>query len=164
MLHRRSFPEMTTHQILYDPDCGFCRVCVAVLLRWDRHRRLRPVALRSPEADELLAGMAAQEQMSSWHLISPRWQRKVAENATILCHPENPGGVEIRSGGAAFSELFQLLPAGAPVARVADRFPHASERAYRWVADHRSAFGKPLPAATKRWAGRVISESEPESR
>ena len=34
---------MTQAAILYDPDCGFCRVCVAVILRWDRRGRLRPV-------------------------------------------------------------------------------------------------------------------------
>jgi predicted DCC family thiol-disulfide oxidoreductase YuxK len=162
MLHRRSFPEMTTHQILYDPDCRFCRVCVAALLRWDRRRRLRPVALKSTEAEALLAGMPEHEQMSSWHLVSPRWQRKVAENATILCHPAAEGAVW--SGGAAFSELFRLLPGGAPLAWLTGRFPNASERAYRWVADHRSAFGRPLPPGATRWADRVISESEPESR
>ncbi len=154
---------MTTHQILYDPDCRFCRVCVAVLLRWDRTRRLRPVALKSTEAKALLAGMPEHEQMSSWHLVSPGWQRKVAENATILCHPEDSAGA-VWSGGAAFPELFRLLPGGAPLARVADRFPDASERAYRWVADRRSGFGGTLPAAATRWADRVISESEPESR
>jgi predicted DCC family thiol-disulfide oxidoreductase YuxK len=136
---------MTDHPILYDPDCGFCRVCVAVLLRWDRHRRLRPVALRSPEADELLPGMPEHEQMSSWHLISPKAPR-------------------VWSGGAAFSELFRLLPGGAPLARVTSRFPHAAERAYRWVADHRTPIGRLLPATARRWAGRVISESAPESR
>ena len=120
---------MTTHSILYDPDCGFCRVCVAVLLRWDRQGRLRPV----PGQD-----------LDSWQLVLP--------DGTV------------RSAGSAFSPLFRLLPGGAPLARVADRFPHASDRAYRWVADHRSALGKPLPAATTRWADRVISESEPESR
>ena len=41
---------MTGHPILYDPDCGFCRVSLAVVLRWDRHGRLRPVALGSEEA------------------------------------------------------------------------------------------------------------------
>ena len=77
---------MTTHAIVYDPDCGFCRVCVAVVLKWDRERRLRPVALRSTEADRMLAGMPEDEQMASWHLVEPGWQRNVAENATNLCH------------------------------------------------------------------------------
>jgi predicted DCC family thiol-disulfide oxidoreductase YuxK len=120
---------MTTHPIVYDPDCGFCRVCVAVLLRWDRHGRLRPVA---------------REDLDSWQLV--------LADGTVRC------------AGAAFAPLFRLLPGGAPLGRLADRFPGASERAYRWVADHRTAFGKPLPGAAKRWADGVISESERRGR
>ncbi len=85
---------MTTTPILYDPDCGFCRVCVAVVLTWDRAGRLRPVPLGSGEAADLLRGMPEAEQMASWHLAE---------------HPE------IRSGGAAFSPLFRLLPGGGAV-------------------------------------------------
>jgi predicted DCC family thiol-disulfide oxidoreductase YuxK len=120
---------MTAHPLLYDPDCGFCRVCVAVVLTWDRHGRLRPV----PGAD-----------LESWQLHLP--------DGTV------------RAGGDAFAPLFRLLPGGAPLARLADRFPEASARGYRWVADRRSAFGRPLPAAARRWADRVISESARESR
>jgi predicted DCC family thiol-disulfide oxidoreductase YuxK len=36
---------MTSAPVLYDPDCGFCRVTLAFLLRWDVRGRLRPVAL-----------------------------------------------------------------------------------------------------------------------
>ena len=109
----------------------------------------------------MLAGMPESEQMASWHLVEPRWQRNVAENATILFHR---AGNSVFSGGAAFSPLFRLLPGGAPLARLADRFPGPAERGYRWVADHRSGFGKPIPDGVKRWADRVISESERESR
>ena len=132
---------MTAHSILYDPDCGFCRVCVAVVLRWDRHGRLRPVSLTSNEGIELLLGMPENERMASWHLLDTRW-----------------------SAGAAFSPLFRLLPGGRPLARLTDRFPRAAERGYRFVADHRTAFGKLLPAAAKRWADRVISESARNGR
>jgi predicted DCC family thiol-disulfide oxidoreductase YuxK len=149
---------MTKHAILYDPVCGFCQVCVAVVLRWDRQGRLRPVALGTEEADTLLAGMPEAEQMASWHLVDARWLGFGAENAPHTNH------LEIRSAGAAFSPLFRLLPGGAPLARIADRFPRASEAAYRWVADHRTAFGRPLPAAAKRWADRVISASARNSR
>jgi predicted DCC family thiol-disulfide oxidoreductase YuxK len=128
---------MSPHPLLYDPDCGFCRVCMALVLSWDRERKLRPVALTDPEAERLLAGMPEDERMASWHLVE----------------------LDVSSGGAAFSPLFRLLPGGAPLARLADRFPEGAKRGYRFVADRRSAFGKPLPAATKRWADRVISES-----
>jgi predicted DCC family thiol-disulfide oxidoreductase YuxK len=149
---------MTAHSLLYDPDCGFCKVCVAVVLRWDREGRLRPVALGTEEANTMLAGIPEADQMASWHLIEPRCKRKGAENATIRFHPE------VWSAGAAFSPLFRLLPGGDPLARIAQRFPEAADRGYRWVADHRSLFGRLLPAAAKRWADRVISESARDSR
>ena len=120
---------MTTYTILYDPDCGFCRVCVAVVLSWDRHRRLRPIP---------------GEDLDSWQLVLPDGR--------------------VVSAGAAFSPLLRLLPGGAPLARLTDRFPRAAERGYSFVADRRTAFGKPLPASAKRWADRVISESAAESR
>ena len=120
---------MTTHTILYDPDCGFCRVCVAVVLSWDRHGRVRPVP---------------GEDLDSWRLILP--------DGTVA------------SAGGAFSPLLRLLPGGAPLAWLTERFPRAAERAYRFVADRRTAFGKPLPDAAERWADRVISESAPASR
>ena len=135
---------MTAHSILYDPDCGFCRVCVAVVLRWDRRRTLRPVSSTSTEGIELLRGMPEDERMASWHLVLP--------DGTV------------HSAGAAFSPLFRLLPGGGPLARLTDRFPEAAERGYRFVADHRTAFSKPLPAAARRCADRVISESARNSR
>ena len=57
--------------ILFDPDCGFCRVSLALLLRWDRHGRLRPVPLGSEEADAFLAAMPDEQRMASWHLVEP---------------------------------------------------------------------------------------------
>lgn len=34
--------------VLYDDDCGFCEVMPAMLLRWDRATRVRPVSIQSP--------------------------------------------------------------------------------------------------------------------
>jgi predicted DCC family thiol-disulfide oxidoreductase YuxK len=149
---------MSPYPLLYDPDCGFCRVCMALVLSWDRERKLRPVALTDPEADRLLAAMPEDERMASWHLVDPSWMTNVAESATNVIQ------LEVSSGGAAFSPLFRLLPGGAPLARLADRFPEAAKRGYRFVADRRTGFGKPLPAAAKRWADRVISESAAPGR
>lgn len=120
---------MTVHSVIYDPDCGFCRVCVAVILRWDRHARLRAVP---------------GEELDSWQLVLP--------DGTV------------RSAGDAFPPLFRLLPGGAPLARLSERLPGASNRGYRWVADRRSAFGRLLPGAARSWADHVISESARESR
>jgi predicted DCC family thiol-disulfide oxidoreductase YuxK len=134
---------MTPTVVLYDPDCGFCRVVLALLLRWDTQGRLRPLALGSEEADGLLHGMPEDERMASWHLVED--------------------GV-VSSGGAAFPPVFERLPGGRPLARATERFPGASDRAYRWVADHRSLLGRPIPASARRWADRVISGSRPHGR
>ena len=135
---------MTGVPLLYDPDCGFCRVSLAVFLRWDTRGRLRPVALGSEEADTLLAGMPDERRMASWHLALP--------------------GRPVRSAGAAFPELFRMLPGGRPFAALTARFPRASERAYRLVADHRSPLGRALPSVARRWADGVISGSRPDGR
>ena len=113
---------MTAHPILYDPDCGFCRVCVAVVLRWDRHGRLRPV----PEAEDL-----------------------GARGSSSL-----PDGAAVRAAGRAPSHRCSGCCRaarrwrGSPTA-----FRGPAERAYRWVADHRSAFGRPLPAGRQALGG-----------
>ena len=114
---------METHSLRYDPDCGFCRVCMAGILKWDREGRVRP---------------EPGEDLDSWQLIPPDGR--------------------VISAGAAFSPLFRLLPGGAPLAWLADRYPGPADRGYRWVADHRTWFGKPIPARVRRWADRVISE------
>ena len=99
-----------------------CRWSLAKVLAWDRRRALRPVALQDPEAARLLAGMGEDERMASWHLIGPDGR--------------------VVSGGAAFVPLGRLLPGGRRLAALAERWPRAAERAYRLVADHRSALGR----------------------
>lgn len=136
--------------LVYDADCGFCRVSLALLLAWDRGARLRPVAVQSEEADGLLAGMPGERRMASWHLVT------------------EDGGV--RSGGAAFPALLRELPGGALPAALSARFPQLSERAYDWVAAHRSAIGRLVPGPTRRWADSSIKrrtrgqESSPPGR
>jgi predicted DCC family thiol-disulfide oxidoreductase YuxK len=123
---------MARATVLYDSDCGFCRWALAQLLRWDRRRLLRPLALQEPEASKLLPGMSEEERLASWHLVDALG--------------------EVRSAGAAFPALLRLLPGGAPFAAFAARFPRVSERGYRWIADHRSRFGRMLSEGAKRRA------------
>jgi predicted DCC family thiol-disulfide oxidoreductase YuxK len=124
--------------ILYDADCGFCKWALARVLAWDRERALRPVALQSPEADALLPGLDAETRMESWHLVTP-------EGA-------------VRSGGDAFEPLTRLLGRGRAFGRLAARFPRVADAGYRWVARHRSWFGR----LTRR--GRPAAERCIESR
>ena len=125
---------MTRHTVVYDRHCGFCRWALGWILRWDRRRALRPVALQDPEADVLLAGVP--DRMASWHLVD--------------------GDGRVRSAGVALAPLFRLLPGGLPVAALAGRFPRAAERSYRWVAEHRSWFGKPITEQMKARADALI--------
>jgi predicted DCC family thiol-disulfide oxidoreductase YuxK len=132
--------ERRSHQalLLYDADCGLCRWSLAKLLALDRARRLRAVALQDPEADRLLASISDEERMRSWHLVTP--------------------GGEVRSAGAAFAPLFELLPAGRPLATLARRFPAATQRLYEAVSGNRGGLGRLIPRGAVRRGDRRISE------
>jgi predicted DCC family thiol-disulfide oxidoreductase YuxK len=123
--------------VLYDEDCGFCRWSLGVLLRTDSRHQLRPVALQSPEAQRLLADLAPEERMASWHLISPAGDRS--------------------SAGAALPPLAALLPGGRLPAVGLALIPELDERGYRWVAGHRSWFGRVIPERAKRRADELIA-------
>jgi predicted DCC family thiol-disulfide oxidoreductase YuxK len=123
------------HVILYDRDCGFCKWSLDKLLRWDRAGRLRPVAIQSDEGERLLSGMSREAMLDSWHFVEP--------DGTVT------------SAGAAAVPLARLLPGGRPIAFVLGRFPRATERAYRWVADHRGTLARVL---------RIDPEYEPRRR
>jgi predicted DCC family thiol-disulfide oxidoreductase YuxK len=129
------------HRVLYDAECGFCRWSLAWVLRWDRARRLEPVALRDERASALLASIADDERMASWHLVAP--------DGSVL------------SAGAATAALLRLLPGGRPLAALGGRFPGALEHAYAWVARHRGAFGRPLGRRAIARAEATIAAREP---
>jgi predicted DCC family thiol-disulfide oxidoreductase YuxK len=122
--------------VVYDGDCGVCKTLLALLLRADRHRRLAPLALGTPAADALLHDLTPEQRNASWHLIDP------AGNRT--------------SAGAAAPPLVALLPGGAIPAGVLARFPRQTERAYRAVADNRSAIGRWIPWTVKRRAAAAV--------
>ena len=123
---------------IYDADCGFCRWSMARLLALDRRRRLRPLALGTPEADGLLADLSVEQREESWHLVAPDGRRW--------------------SAGAASPPLLRLLPGGRVPAAVLAAAPGATERVYRWVSDHRSTFSRLIPDAAKRRADRLIAD------
>jgi predicted DCC family thiol-disulfide oxidoreductase YuxK len=110
------------HTVLYDSDCGFCKWSLDKILAWDRDDRLRPVAIQSPEGQELLAGVPPEERLDSWHLVEP--------------------GGRVNSAGDGAPPLARVLPGGRPLAFVFGRFPRTTERAYRFVAGHRDWFAR----------------------
>lgn len=126
--------------VLYDADCGFCRFTLARLLDWDVRRRLRPVAIQSAEGQRLLAAMPEDDRLRSAHVVDADGR--------------------VRSGGAAVEVIARELPAGAPVGWVARALPGPTERAYRWVADHRTGLSRFVPGALKHRArGRIAARA-----
>jgi predicted DCC family thiol-disulfide oxidoreductase YuxK len=124
--------------LLYDADCGFCRFSVALVLTWDRSRRLRPVAIQSEEGQRLLAALPPPDRLASAHVV------------------EADGSV--RSGGSVAGPVLRRMPGGGPLARLANRTPRMTERGYRLVADHRSVLGRLIPRRGRRWAERQIAD------
>jgi len=108
--------------VLYDGNCGFCKWTLNVILRWDRARRLAPVAIQSDEGCRHLGGLGPEERLDSWHLVTEDGQ--------------------LYSAGAAAAPLARLLPGGRPLAVLFAAFPGATEAAYRVVANHRSELAR----------------------
>lgn len=125
--------------VLYDADCGFCRWSLAKLLAWDRRRRLRPVAIDSPEGERLLTGLSASERTASWHLVAD---------------------AERYSAAAAAPPLLRELPGGRPLAAVLERIPAPTERAYAWVAGNRRRLGRLIPETATGRADAKIKRRE----
>jgi predicted DCC family thiol-disulfide oxidoreductase YuxK len=124
--------------VLYDGDCGFCKVMLAILLRWDRAGRLTPVPIQSSGGEELLSGMTSSDRLASWHLID--------------------GAGVVRSAGDGLPVVFAALPGGSAIARLASQFPGATSLLYERVAAHRASLARPLSARARAWASAVIAE------
>jgi predicted DCC family thiol-disulfide oxidoreductase YuxK len=126
--------------VLYDGDCGFCSVMLAILLAWDRANRVCPVTIQSARGENLLTDVDPKDRLTSWHLVDAQ-------------------GV-LHSGGAGIPVIFDALPRGALIAGVLSRFPTATSRTYDWVARHRVLLGRPLRARPRAWAARVIADHQ----
>jgi predicted DCC family thiol-disulfide oxidoreductase YuxK len=109
--------------VLYDRDCGFCKWALDKILAWDRNQRLRPVAIQSEEGERLLADIAPERRLDSWHLVTDG---------------------KVQSAGAAAPDLFAALPGGRPLGALLRTFPGLTDRAYRWVAGHRDLLARLL--------------------
>jgi predicted DCC family thiol-disulfide oxidoreductase YuxK len=132
--------------LLYDDDCGFCRWSVARILRRDMAKSLQPLAIQGPDGSQLLASVAPERRLESWHLVL---------------------GERVFSGGDVFAPLLRLL--GRPgAAALLDRAPRMTNWAYYAVAGRRSLFGSLVPRSAKRRADALIQErsqvAQPEPR
>jgi predicted DCC family thiol-disulfide oxidoreductase YuxK len=134
-------PPDDSWTVLYDGECNFCRTLLALILSADRDRRLRPLAIQTPEGDRLLADLTPEQRLASWHLVAPDGHRE--------------------SAGGAGPPLLRLLPGGAAPAALLARAPKQTEHAYQWVAGHRSQLSRLVPSSAKRRAGRVVTQRTP---
>jgi predicted DCC family thiol-disulfide oxidoreductase YuxK len=97
------------------------------------------VALQSQRGRELTADLGELQRMASWHLVI---------------------GPKRVSGGRAAAPLLRMLRGGSPVAVLLERFPQATERAYRFLAGQRHALGRLITRrAAERARARVESRS-----
>jgi predicted DCC family thiol-disulfide oxidoreductase YuxK len=124
--------------VLWDRDCGFCAFVLALVLRADTRGVLRPAFIQSPEGERLLADMPEPERLASFHLVDDDGRRT--------------------SGGEALTVILRELPAGRPLAAVTGALPGVTERAYRWVAEHRALLSRPIPASAKERARKYVAK------
>jgi predicted DCC family thiol-disulfide oxidoreductase YuxK len=127
--------------LFYDADCDLCRWTAAKIAAWDRRGAVNIRALQDRVVSErLLGSMDEQARMASWHLVTPDGR--------------------VHSAGRGVAPLLRLLPGGGPVARVATAAGPLTERAYRFVASHRSAIGRLISrAARERAAERLRAQA-----
>ena len=112
-------PDLT---VLYDADCGVCRLTILALERLDWRGRLRPLPLQAygqerPTRDELLATL----------------------------HVGDPAGGWARGGDAAL-RIAAVVPVLRPLA-ILGALPGArrvADAAYRLVAEHRHTISRVL--------------------
>ncbi len=127
---------MSQPVLVYQGTCRFCCLLTGLILEWDRDHRIRPVALETAEAAELLAGVPVDARGRSWHLFNEQG--------------------ELFSAGDAFPELFALLPGGRGLAALSGVRPGLTGQSYAAVAASRGAIGRVLPDRAVGWARRRI--------
>jgi len=119
--------------LLYDEECGLCRATARTAVRLIPRGRIRATGLRSDRAARLLPRESEDGRLRSFHLAAPTGRTW--------------------SGGAAVPETIALVPYLRPVADAMRRsrvLRGATDSAYGWIAGHRPAIARWLPASWKR--------------
>ncbi|WP_111766289.1 thiol-disulfide oxidoreductase DCC family protein [Nakamurella deserti] len=131
-----AIPATSDVTVYYDADCGFCIWAVALLLRFDRGRRL-DVATIQGAVDGPLARVPRDRVMESFHTVS------------------RSGG--LASAGAALTVTLRALPALRWAGALSGRVPRLTGWAYRWIADHRGRLATLVPERAKARARVVVA-------
>jgi len=122
--------------LVYDHDCGMCRVAAALVMLADRRRRLEPVALQDSRITGILAPVPRERWSRSWHLAAPDGR--------------------VYSGGAAIPVLCRLLPGFGLLGLLSGAAPDMAERVYAGLAGNRRRIGPRIPSRLIGWATRVL--------
>jgi predicted DCC family thiol-disulfide oxidoreductase YuxK len=109
--------------VLYDDDCGFCRWSADRIRRVSR-RRVQIVTIQSQRGQFLLREVPADRRLDSMHAVTADGR--------------------VWPAGAAVPWILRAVPGGRPLAALAARFPGATERLYRAIANRRESFGRLL--------------------
>jgi predicted DCC family thiol-disulfide oxidoreductase YuxK len=110
------------HALLFDDDCGFCRLAAKLAMRLDDDDRLRAVAIQSEEGQRLLTEVPEERRLDTMHLLTP--------------------GGHVLSGADAAAPLSRLLRGGHVPSRAMRRFPDQTALLYGFLARHRGKLGK----------------------
>lgn len=124
--------------ILYDGACNFCKVCVALLLVWDRSHLLNPVAIQDAEGQAALGSIPAEDRLRSAHVVTPEGR--------------------VLSGADGAPTMFRRLPAGSPPAALITVAMPVARLGYRLLTLARPILGSILPARSCSWATEVINQ------
>lgn len=124
--------------LIYDHECGMCRVAAALVLCADRRRSVTPVALQDARITELLAHVPRGRWAQSWHLAAPDGR--------------------VYSGGAAIPELCRLLPGFGVPGLLCGAAPDVTERIYAGLAGNRRRIGARIPGRLVGWATGILDE------
>jgi predicted DCC family thiol-disulfide oxidoreductase YuxK len=124
--------------VLWDRDCGFCAWTLALALRADRRRVLVTSTIQEADVAGLLDAIEPERRYASFHIVDADGR--------------------VTSAGRAVTVMLGLLPAGRPLGLVTNAAPKLTERAYRWVAEHRSLLSKPIPRRSKDRARRLVAD------
>jgi predicted DCC family thiol-disulfide oxidoreductase YuxK len=109
--------------VLYDDDCGFCRWSADRVRRWARGEAdIAPI--QGERGQELLRHVPPPRRLDSMHVVTA--------DGRVL------------SAGEAVPPILRTRRGGRPLAALAERFPGATERVYRAVADRRETIGRRL--------------------
>ena len=128
--------------VFYDEECGYCRWSVAQLLRLDRDRRLRLIAIQSPLGERMLADVPTELRLESAHLIDA--------DGTLL------------SGGEAAAPIAAALPSLARTAPLLRRLSRSVNGGYNLVAANREQFGRLVGRSSRERADQAIAAHQAE--